>query len=292
MWNKILGLGATAIVLVATPTVPPAGAQEPLSGVIATVNGTDITQHDLVLLSETLGAQLERIPEQVRMQVLLDVLIDQVLLSEAAKLKGVEQSGSYRQRMSYYSRQALRDAYVGTVLAEKITDTELAARYAEEIAKLPPEEEARARHILVETEEEAKAVVESARGGADFAELAKEKSTGPSAVDGGDLNYFTADRMVPEFSTVAFALEVGAISDPVKTQFGWHVIKLEDKRQKPPPTLETIRERIVLLVLRDRVKAEVQALRESATIEPVNGADAGNSPAANGGEGEGAGAAQ
>ena len=102
----------------------------------------------------------------------------------------------------------------------------------------------RARHILVETEDEAKAILDQLKGGADFATLAKEKSKDPGAAEGGDLGYFTKDQMVPEFAEVAFKMYPGQLSDPVKTQFGWHVIKLEDKRTKQPPEFDKVKDQI------------------------------------------------
>lgn len=257
-------ISALAIVLGAL-AASPATAQE--AEVVATVNGEAITQRDVAIAVETLGPQLQRVPEQLRPAIIIDMLIDQKVLADAARSEGVEDNEIYKQRLAYFTDQALRDAYVETVLADSITDEEVKTRYDAEVAKLPAQEEARARHILVETEEAAKEVAEAAKGGADFAELAKEKSTGPSGPNGGDLGYFTADRMVPEFSAAAFALEVGGISDPIKTQFGWHVIKLEDKRQKPPPPLDEVSTQIKALVLRDRIQERSKALREAATIE-------------------------
>jgi peptidyl-prolyl cis-trans isomerase C len=132
------------------------------------------------------------------------------------------------------------------------------------------EEEVHARHILVETEDEAKAIVEQLKGGADFAALAKEKSKDPGAADGGDLGYFTKDQMVPEFSEVAFKMYPGQLSNPVKTQFGWHVIKVEDKRMRPVPELETIKEQIDAYLVRRAQSEYVGKLRQTAKIERLD----------------------
>ena len=145
--------------------------------------------------------------------------------------------------------------------------------------KTPPsrsagEQEVRARHILVETEDEAKAVEEELKKGADFAELAKKKSKDPGASDGGDLGFFTKDQMVPEFSAVAFALEPGKISDPVKSQFGWHVIKVEEKRNRKPPDFEQVKAQIETYVTRKAQADYVAKLREAAKVERMDKADA------------------
>ena len=132
------------------------------------------------------------------------------------------------------------------------------------------EEEVHARHILVETEDEAKAILEQIKGGADFAALAKEKSKDPGAADGGDLGYFTKDQMVPEFAEVAFKMYPGQLSNPVKTQFGWHLIKVEDKRQRPVPELEAIKEQIDAYLVRRAQSEYVAKLRQTAKIDRLD----------------------
>ena len=132
------------------------------------------------------------------------------------------------------------------------------------------EEEVHARHILVATEDEAKAVLAQLKGGADFATLAKEKSKDPGGAEGGDLGYFTKDQMVPEFAEVAFKLDKGQISDPVKTQFGWHIIKVEDKRIKPRPTFEQVKPQIENYVAHRAQAQLVENLRKNATIERLD----------------------
>ena len=132
------------------------------------------------------------------------------------------------------------------------------------------EEEVHARHILVETEDEAKAILEQIKGGADFAELAKQKSKDPGASDGGDLGYFTKDQMVPEFSDVAFKMYPGQLSNPVKTQFGWHIIKLEDKRQRPVPDLDAVKDQIDQYLVRKAQSEYVGKLRQTAKVERLD----------------------
>jgi len=150
------------------------------------------------------------------------------------------------------------------------TDDAMHKVYDDAIKQMPPEEEIHARHILVPTEDEAKAIEADLKKGADFATLAKEKSKDPGAADGGDLGYFTKDQMVPEFSTVAFALEPGKISDPVKSQFGWHIIKVEEKRNRKAPDFEQVKAQIETYVTRKAQADYVAKLRETAKIERMD----------------------
>jgi peptidyl-prolyl cis-trans isomerase C len=139
--------------------------------------------------------------------------------------------------------------------------------YDEAIKQMAPEEEVHARHILVATEDEAKAIIAELKKGADFATLAKEKSKDPGAAEGGDLGWFTKDQMVPEFAEVAFKLQKGQISDPVHTQFGWHIIKVEDRRTKPTPTFDQVKAQIENYVSHRAQAQFVDNLRHSARIE-------------------------
>jgi peptidyl-prolyl cis-trans isomerase C len=151
-----------------------------------------------------------------------------------------------------------------------MTDDSMHKIYDEAIKQTPNEEEVHARHILVPTEGEAKDIEAQLKKGGDFAALAKEKSKDPGAADGGDLGYFTKEQMVPEFAEAAFKLEKGQTSDPVKTQFGWHIIKLEDKRIKPTPTFDQVKGQLQSYVAR-RAQAElVDKLRKTATIERLD----------------------
>ena len=153
--------------------------------------------------------------------------------------------------------------------------------YEDAAKQMGGDKEVRARHILVETEDEAKAVLAELKKGADFADLAKQKSKDPGAAEGGDLGYFTKDQMVPEFAEVAFKLEPGTLSDPVKTQFGWHVIKVEDKRDKPVPEFDKVRDQIETYLVRKSQVEFVGKLRESAKIDriPAPAAPAAAAPA-------------
>jgi len=269
-------IGAVALMLTVLPAlgddVSSARAQPAdKTIVVVTVNGSPITTGDVSYASEFLGPRLAQVPEQFRGRVIMDILIDRKLFAELGRKGDVQSRDAYKDRLAFLTEEALRDIFIEQVLNSEIDEGEVKARYDAEVAKMPKNEEMRARHVLLKTEDEAKAVVADARGGADFAELAKAKSTGPSGPAGGDLGYFTADKMVPEFSAAAAKLEIGAVSDPVKTQFGWHVIKLEDKRNQPPPPFEAVKSSVQRLLLADRVKARSEKLRETAEINYTKG---------------------
>jgi len=153
---------------------------------------------------------------------------------------------------------------------EAVTEAQAKAAYDEQIAKLAPEPEVRARHILVKTEQEAKDIVKQLKAGADFTELAKKSSDGPSAQTGGDLGYFSRGQMVKPFEDAAFSLKPGQISDPVQTEFGWHVIKVEDKRNRPLPTFDEVKEQLMASLVQNQLKTVVQTLRGSAKIDIVD----------------------
>jgi peptidyl-prolyl cis-trans isomerase C len=156
---------------------------------------------------------------------------------------------------------------VGRVLQSAVTDAAIEEAYKATYDSADQESEFKAAHILVETEEEAKALVDELNGGADFAALAKEKSTGPSGPNGGALGWFGKGMMVPEFENAVVAMEPGAISAPVKTQFGWHVIKLEETRIKQAPPLEQVRDELRVTLEQDAVKAHIDALMEKAKVD-------------------------
>jgi len=150
-----------------------------------------------------------------------------------------------------------------------VTEAAMRKVYDEAVGQMSKEPEVRARHILVETEDEAKAVLAELKKGADFAELAKSRSKDPGSAEGGDLGYFTKDQMVPEFSEVAFKLDKGALSDPVKSQFGWHIIKVEDKREKQPPEFDKVKDQLETYVVRRSQVEMITKLRQEAKIERV-----------------------
>lgn len=240
-------------------------AQE--ADVVATLNGQDITEADLTLAEQQLGLQFGQLPEADRRVAILAALIDLKLLANAAVEEELDQTEKFKQQQELMRNQALHSAYIEKNVIDGITDEEVRARYEEEIAKLTMPEEVHARHILVESEEEAREIIKQLDEGGSFEEIAKEKSKDGAAENGGDLGYFTTGRMVPEFETAAFALEPGTVSkEPVQTQFGWHVIKVEDKRQQPAPEFEKVSNEIRSVIVREKYVAALNAIRGNADI--------------------------
>ena len=199
--------------------------------------------------------------------MVIEFLIENQLFAEAGGKKDLSNSPGYAERMSYWSRRAMRDTFFEREIRGTITDADARAFYDAEAAKYKGGEQIRASHILLRSEEKAKEVFELIAHDGDFAELAKKHSKGPSGPGGGDLGYFGRGQMVPEFEKAAFALKVGEVSFPVKTKFGWHVIKVLDRRDSKMPPFEELKERILLRLARDKAKAMAGKLREGATVE-------------------------
>lgn len=244
-------------------------AAEP-GDVILTVDGEKIYKRDYDLAARLLGPELAKMGPAQREQVLMNVLSETLLLSRLAEKSGTLDTDAYKQRMLFMTRRVKRDMYVQQNITDKIDDAAVKARYDQLIKEFPGGSEVRARHILLKTEDEAKAVIKELDGGADFEKLAKEKSTGPSGPRGGDLGFFGKGQMVPAFDKAVFELEKGKYSKaPVKSNFGWHVIKVEDTRQKSPPPLEQVKDQLKALVAQEKLQALVKDLRSKAKIERV-----------------------
>jgi peptidyl-prolyl cis-trans isomerase C len=260
---------AGAAAIIAALSCAPVLAQDDV--VVATINGQTVTEADLALAESELGPQFARMPEDQRRAAALSAVIDVRLFAAEAEKQGIADSEDFQRRAEFLRQRALHSAYIDGNVVEAITEDEVRARYDEEIAKIEPKEEVHARHILVETEDEAKEVIAQLEAGGDFAEIAKEKSKDGAAAQGGDLGYFTAEAMMPEFGQAAFAMEPGThSSEPVQTQFGWHVIKVEDKRMQPPPAFEQVGEQIRSILIRDKYMAELASLRNGAEIDIPN----------------------
>ncbi len=232
--------------------------------VVATVNGKDITLGHMILIRQSLPQQYAQLPDNVLFQGILDQLIQQSALQ--GNYSG-DMPVRVRLAMENEERALLAAEEVGELLETAVTDEAIQKAYDATYANAEGEREFKAAHILVETEEEAKAVAEEVKGGADFAEVAKAKSTGPSGPNGGALGWFGKGMMVPEFETAVMAMEPGAVSDPVKTQFGWHVIKLEETRVKEAPALDEVRGELKAQVEQEAVKAHIDALVEKANVD-------------------------
>src|SRR5262245_16254198 len=203
--------------------------------VIARVNGVDIKQSDLALAEEDVGADMQAASPEAKREHLIAYLADIIMVTQAAEKKNLGDNPDFKRRLAFLRNKLLMGFGLQEETKAAVTDEAMHQTYEDAIKSIGGQEEVRARHILVETEDEAKAILEQIKGGADFATLAKEKSKDPGGADGGDLGYFTKEQMVPQFSDVAFKMYPGQLSNPVKTQFGWHIIKVEDKRTKQPP---------------------------------------------------------
>ncbi|WP_163272876.1 peptidylprolyl isomerase [Chelativorans alearense] len=268
-FRRFLLARAGAVALIAVIGSAPSMAQE--GEVVATLNGEPITETDLALAEQELDSQFSQLPEDQRRAAALSAVIDVRLFASEAEKQEIDQGEDFQRRIAFLRERALHSAFIDRNVVEPITDDEVRARYDEEVAKLTPPEEVNARHILVESEEEAKAVIKQLDEGGDFAAIAEEKSKDGSANNGGDLGYFSKGRMVPEFEEAAFAMEPGSYTkEPVKTQFGWHVIKVEDKRTQEPPALEQVQSQIRSLVIRDKYIDAVSSLRNAAEVDIPN----------------------
>ena len=241
--------------------------------VLAKVNGVEIKESDLALAEEELAPSLAQMDPAAKKDNVLAFLIDLQIVAKAAEDKKIENTEDFKKRLGFTRKRLMMDSLLAAEGKAGTTEDAMKKVYDEASKQITGEVEVRARHILVETEDEAKAVVEELKKGADFAELAKKKSKDPGASDGGDLGFFTKDQMVPEFSAVAFVLEPGKISDPVKSQFGWHVIKVEEKRNRQAPPFEQVKGQIETYVTRKAQADFVGKLREAAKVERT--ADAG-----------------
>jgi peptidyl-prolyl cis-trans isomerase C len=271
-------LGALAFAVFLCAPLAAARAQD--NPVVARANGVDIRESDLSFAEEEIGSNMPQMPPAQKRDYLITYLADVIILSQAAAQQKLDQHDDVQRRLAFDHNRVLMEALLQDVGAHALSDDAMHKVYDEAIKQAPAEEEVHARHILVETEDEAKAIEAELKKGADFATLAKEKSKDPGAADGGDLGWFTKDQMVPEFSEVAFKLDKGQISDPVHTQFGWHIIKVEDKRTKPTPTFDQVKGQLANYV-EHRAQAElVDNLRKNATIERLDKPAAAPDPSA------------
>jgi len=261
------GALALAVFLVAPATTP--RAQSP-DTVLARVNGVEIRQSDLTYAEEEIGGNMPQMPPEQKRDYLITYISDVILLSQAAQQQKLGDRDDVKRRIDLERNKVLMETLLQNVGQAALTDQAMHKVYDEAVKQMGGEQEVHARHILVPTEDEAKAIEVELKKGADFATLAKQKSKDPGAAEGGDLGYFTKDQMVPEFAEVAFKLDKGQISDPVKTQFGWHIIKVEDKRTKPTPTFDDVKNQLENYVAH-RAQAElVEKLRSAANIERLD----------------------
>ncbi|WP_421725407.1 peptidylprolyl isomerase [Bauldia sp.] len=260
------GLAVAALAMVTLG----ATAQQPSpETVVATLNGEPITRADLALAAAEFGDQLAQVAPGREEAALIDLVINMRLAGRAAEAEGVEGDPAVVRRLAFARDRTLYSEYLRTKFIAAVTEEAVQQRFDEELAAFEPQTEVRARHILVPTEDEANAIVEQLADGADFATLAAELSQDPgSGRSGGDLGFFKRGAMVKPFEDAAFKLKAGKYTKkPVQTDFGWHVILVEDRRKEPAPTFDAEAQRIQQVLIRETIDAEIEALRAAATIE-------------------------
>ncbi|MFA6264505.1 MAG: peptidylprolyl isomerase [Pseudolabrys sp.] len=267
--------GALALTLA---SAAPLAAQDAKDPVIATVNGTPIHQSDLAVAEEEAG-QLPPMSDDAKKDYLVQFMADAILITKAAEDRKLTEDPGFKHKLEFARKKLLMETLLAQLAKEASTDAAMQKVYDDAVGKLPPQEEVQARHILIrvpagdekaskEAEDKIKAVIARLDKGEDFAKVANEVTEDPSGkANGGELGYFTKEQMVPEFANVAFGLDKGKISGPVKTQFGWHVIKVEDKRMKPKPTFAEVKPQVEQFVARKAQADFVTKLRADAKIE-------------------------
>lgn len=258
MFNARLTAFAAAIALAS-----PVNAQETTADtVVATVNGLEITVGHMIMARSSLPPQYQQIPDEQLFENLLNQMIQQAAIASTAD--GLSRRGEFvveNTRRSQYVEDA-----IAAELSEALTEDALQAAYQEAYASAEPEQEFSAAHILVETEEKAAELKAEIDQGADFAELARAHSTGPSGPNGGDLGWFGKGMMVPEFEEAVLALQPGDVSGPVQTQFGWHLVKLNEVREKGAPELDAVRGELVQQIQRETIQRLVETASDGADI--------------------------
>lgn len=261
-----------------TPPAAPAPAPEAAAPatpgpatVIARVNGQPITLADVADAAKNLPPQAQAMPGPVLMPIVIDQLVDRYALVNAARKQGLDKDPNVQRQMAAASDRALQSALIAKEVGPQLSEEAIRARYDRDIAGKPGEEQVHARHILVPTEAEAKDIIAQLKKGADFTALAKQKSKDPGAAQGGDLGFFKKGDMVPEFAEAAFALKPGQVTQtPVKTQFGWHVIKVDERKRDEPPTFEQAHDELRQRMIQEDVQKVLADARQGVTIERFN----------------------
>ncbi|MDX2203288.1 MAG: peptidylprolyl isomerase [Hyphomicrobiaceae bacterium] len=248
-------------------TADTAAAQD---GVAARVNGKDLLEADMRLAEAEIGADLGSLAGAARRRVLAEFLIETQLFADAAEAEKIPLPPNV-QDTPYWKRRALRDTYFERVIAKNVAEIDIKSFYDEHLGSKKAEEEIRASHILLDTKDKASEVYARLKGGGDFAALARNNSGDPGSKDqGGDLGFFVRGQMVPAFEQVAFALKLGEISEPFETQFGWHIVKLDARRERRAPPYEEIKDRLKPAVIHDKAQRLVFELRKKSNIEYVD----------------------
>lgn len=246
----------------------PAAAQD---RVMAKVNGKAITESDMRLAEAEVGNDLGSLPDPTKRRVLLEFLIENELFANAAEGQKLGGGADFDERMQYWRRRALRDVYFDKTVRDSVSDTDAKTFYDAQIGTVRAEEEVSARHILVESRDKAREIYEKIQHGADFAQLAKENSNDPGSKDqGGALGFFSRGQMVPQFEDAAFSLKQGEMGQPFETQFGWHIIKVDERRQRAAPAFEAVKDRVKAAAIHEKAKQVATDLRSKAQIEYID----------------------
>ncbi len=275
--RSALLIAAAAVALSGVALSPAAFAQPKQTAktaedpVVARVNGQPIHRSTVLEFYNQLPPQMAQIPLEQIAPGIINELAARKLLSDAAEKAKLGDNADVKKQLQSAREQVLQQAYLDRKVKEELTDAKLKARYDELIQQQPPQEEVHARHILVASEADAKAALEEVKKGADFTEVSKKRSTGPTAATGGDLGFFTKDKMVPPFAEAAFKLQPGQVTEtPVQTQFGWHIIKVEARRKSEPPKFEDVRGQVQEMMSGEVVEKVVADLRKGAKIETLD----------------------
>jgi peptidyl-prolyl cis-trans isomerase C len=276
----VVAVGFAAFMAATTAALAQAPASDP---VIAKVNGVEIRQSDLNIAEEDIGRDMPANDEAGKRDYLVNYLTDLLLIAKAAEAKKIPDSAEFKQRLAFVRNKALMETVLARESKTAVAEPALRKIYDDATKTMAGQQEVHARHILFRVndpndkaaskvaEDKVKNTIERIKKGEDFGTLAKALTEDPSGKqDGGDLGYFTHDQMVPEFSEVAFGLEKGQVSGPVKTQFGWHVLKVEDKRMREPPPFDQVRGEIEQFASRKAQVDLVAKLRADAKIERLD----------------------
>lgn len=265
---------ALLIAILAVSPAMLAQAQQPAAKktaddpVVARVNDKPIYRSAVIDFYSQLPPQMAQIPLEQILPGIINELAARKLIGEAAEKAKLADDPAVKAQLANAREQVLQQAYLNRKVNAELTDAKLKLRYDELIKQQPPQEEVHARHILTASEADAKAALEEVKKGGDFTEISKKRSTGPTASTGGDLGFFTKDKMVPAFAEAAFALQPGQVTQaPVQTQFGWHIIKVEARRKAEAPKFEDVRGQIHQMMEGEVVEKLVTDLRKTAKIE-------------------------
>jgi peptidyl-prolyl cis-trans isomerase C len=264
------------------PAAEPAPVRNP-TDVVARVGDQTVTEQEIMIAEEQFANELAQVPEEEQRSVLIDAVVSVKLLAQAARDEGLDQTEEFQAQVDFQIQQALRNAYIEERIVPSLTVDEVQKGYQDlVVSQHQPQEEVHARHILMATEEEAKGIIEQLNGGAAFEELAQQ-SLDQTGQNGGDLGFFGRGQMVPPFEEAAFALEPGNYTqEPVQSEFGWHVIRVEEKRMSEPQAFADVEEQLRSYLMRQKFETVLAELRQRYPVEiigaPASEAEASEAP--------------